>query len=314
MKHRHVVLVGALVAVMSASAVFAGEAGSEVSGGLLEALFGEGGPLNEVLPEGTDINAMVDTAIEQLNQADSEIGAVLGEIYDMAQQEAGNISPEAVKDFANDRLGQFLGGGEEEEEEFDFSSLGAYLEVIDNYRAEEEQYIKDKNADMMDPGDVQIVSAYPIATADFELDSAEITNLASMIQGNYKLDDENQLLFVSGASDVVLFRHEKNEEGIYAVADATFAEDGENYTPSIEKMCEEMGITIDEFFSELAYAEAAVAYDLEEYLNNNPDIKGIEYMGEVRTAEELNDIYFAALDEIYPTEEEAVTEDAGSLE
>ena len=327
MKHRHVLLIGALVAVMTASAVYAEEAvpeaateQEEASDGLLKVLFGEGGPLNDLLPEGTDVDAMLDTAQEQLDQADSEIGSVLENIYDMAQSEIGSLDPEVLEKYAVGLLGQFMGGegaeeGEEgEEDEIDWSLLGAYLEMGENYRGEEIQYIKDRNAEMMDPGDVQIVTPYPIYTVDYDLEDEEITNLACMIQDNYRLDDENQLLYVSGAEDIVLFKHQKDEEGTFAVVEATFAEDGENYTASIEKMCDEVGITLDECFEEIAYAEVSVVNAMAEYLRENPDIKGIEYQGEILTADELDEIFYADIDEMLSTEEEALTEDAGSLE
>ena len=321
MKHRQIVLIGALAAVMSVSAVFAEETVSESAeqetasseaavqeagaGKLLNYLFGEGGPLNEALPEGVDINVMADTVKEQLNQADSAIETVLDKICEMAQQEDGKISPEAVEKYAKNLLGQFIGG----DEDFDFSDLDAYFEINDSMRAEEEQYIKDRNAEMMDPADVQIVSNCSIYTAEYEPGDTELTNMTVMTQGNYRLNDENQLLFVSGAEDIVLFKHQKDEEGSYPVVEATFAEDGETYTASIEKMCAEVGITLDECFESIEFAEAWVAYDLADYLKNNPDIAGIEYQGEIRSAEELEDLFYSILDELYPPEEDALMED-----
>ena len=109
MKHRQVLLIGALLAaVMSVPSAFADDTVSEAAGPeevvseaaepasgtgeLLKSLFGEGGPLNDALPEDADINAMVDAVKEQLDQADSEIGTALSQIYDMAQKEAGKCS------------------------------------------------------------------------------------------------------------------------------------------------------------------------------------------------------------------------------
>jgi hypothetical protein len=45
--------------------------------------------------------------------------------------------------------------------------------------------------------------------------------------------------------------------------------------------------------------------DLEQYLIDNPDIKGIEYQGEIRTAEELDEMFYAVVSELYPPEEES---------
>ena len=315
MKRRRILLIGALVTVMSVSAV----AAEDTAGGLLQSLFGAGGPLNEVLPEGTDVDAMIGIAQEQLEQADSEIGSVLNELGSLAEKEGAGISSDVIMQYAEGLLGGFMGSGEgsgdeaAEEDDFDWDNLGAYLEISSSYNAEEEKYYTEYNADKMDPADVQIISSFPLGQSDYDLDSTEITILAIMQQNNFRLNDENQLLFVSGAEDIILFEHEKDEDGNFVVVGTTFAEDGENYTASIEKMIEGLDTTMDQCFDDIAFAEAAVAYDLEMYMNEHPEITGIEYQGEIRTAEELDQIFDDAVSALYPMEE-AVTEDAGSLE
>lgn len=53
------------------------------------------------------------------------------------------------------------------------------------------------------------------------------------------------------------------------------------------------------------------AYRNKLYLNDYLEIEGIEYQGEVRTADELDQIWNDELSELYPPEEEALAEDAG---
>ena len=42
-----------------------------------------------------------------------------------------------------------------------------------------------------------------------------------------------------------------------------------------------------------------VAYDLKEYLEEHPEVKGIEFEGEIRTAEELDEIMIDRLSKLY---------------
>lgn len=130
-----------------------------------------------------------------------------------------------------------------------------------------------------------------------------------MIQGNYKQNDENELLLVSETEDVVLFRHERDEEGNYPVVEATFAKNDDTYMNTVEKMCGEVGITLDEGLEYIEISEVMYAYDLEEYLNNHPDIKGIEYQGKIMNADELEESWSAGFEAVY-ADEEGETESA----
>jgi hypothetical protein len=143
-----------------------------------------------------------------------------------------------------------------------------------------------ENAESMDPGDVQIVTNICI-WEDADLDKEEIKVLAKIDQNNYTQNDKNELDFLSGAGDVVLFTLHAEDDGSYSVTDARFAEDGEGYLSSIEAFCDEVGTPLEDCMQTIDFADVMVLYDLEEYLNQHPDIKGIEYAGEVVDLEGL---------------------------
>ena len=48
---------------------------------------------------------------------------------------------------------------------------------------------------------------------------------------------------------------------------------------------------------------------MREYLNAHPEYKGIEYDGQIRTAEEFDELWNALIDEMYGAPEEELTED-----
>ncbi|MBE6005777.1 MAG: hypothetical protein IJH93_04460 [Lachnospiraceae bacterium] len=161
----------------------------------------------------------------------------------------------------------------------------------------ENEYIKERNAGLMDCGEVQIMSNNTLYEGD-SLDQKEIRFIRHMFQYNYKMNDSGQLLFVSSSEDVVLFTHEQGKEkGTYPIRDAQFAEEGDRLLPSVEAMYKKVGMPADELQENIDANRILVLFDLQEYMTEHPEVKGIEYEGEIRTAEELDEIMNTRLEE-----------------
>ena len=266
----------------------------------VKSLFGAGGPLFGVLPEGTNIDEMVDTSREQMGQADQEIRQVLDEVAEKAQNNSidPNVQQDTLEEYAEALLERILGSADfEKDDPLPFASLDEYLEVYDGIKNLEDDYIRERNAGSMEAGDVQIVASNSLA--DEEIDEDQARRLACVIQNNYRMDEENQLRLVSSSEDVVLFTHQKDQDGNYLVTDAEFAEKGENYDSSIQALNLKMDDPSDELQEDLEASRIMVAYDLKEYLEEHPEVKGIEFEGEIRTAEELDEIMIDRLSKLY---------------
>ena len=269
----------------------------------VKSLFGAGGPLFGVLPEGTNIDEMVSTSREQMSQADQQIRQVLDEVAEKAQNDSidTNAQKDTLEEYAEALLGKLLGstdfGEDDISDSIAFASLDEYLEVYNGIKNLEDDYIKEHNAGSMEAGDVQIVASSSLA--DEEIDENQARRLACVIQNNYRMDEENQLRLVSSSEDVVLFTHQKDQDGNYLVTDAEFAEKGENYESSIQALNLKMDDPSDELQEDLEAARIMVTYDLKKYLEEHPDVKGIEFEGEIRTAEELDEIMIDRLSKLY---------------
>ena len=266
----------------------------------VKSLFGAGGPLFGVLPEGTNIDEMVGTSREQMGQADQEIRQVLDEVAEKAQNDSidPNVQQDTLEEYAEALLERILGSADfEKDDPLPFASLDEYLEVYDGIKNLEDDYIREHNAESMEAGDVQIVASNSLA--DEEIDEDQARRLACVIQNNYRMDEENQLRLVSSSEDVVLFTHQKDQDGNYIVTDAEFAEKGENYDSSIQALNLKMDDPSDELQEDLEASRIMVAYDLKEYLEEHPEVKGIEFEGEIRTAEELDEIMIDRLSKLY---------------
>ncbi|MDO5486275.1 MAG: hypothetical protein Q4F51_08150 [Sarcina sp.] len=266
----------------------------------VKSLFGAGGPLFGVLPEGTNIDEMVGTSREQMGQADQEIRQVLDEVAEKAQNDSidPNVQQDTLEEYAEALLERILGSADfEKDDPLPFASLDEYLEVYNGIKNLEDDYIRERNAGSMEAGDVQIVASNSLA--DEEIDEDQARRLACVIQNNYRMDEENQLRLVSSSEDVVLFTHQKDQDGNYLVTDAEFAEKGENYDSSIQALNLKMDDPSDELQEDLEASRIMVAYDLKEYLEEHPEVKGIEFEGEIRTAEELDEIMIDRLSKLY---------------
>ena len=266
----------------------------------VKSLFGAGGPLFGVLPEGTNIDEMVGTSREQMGQADQEIRQVLDEVAEKAQNDSidPNVQQDTLEEYAEALLERILGSADfEKDDPLAFASLDEYLEVYNGIKNLEDDYIRERNAGSMEAGDVQIVASNSLA--DEEIDEDQARRLACVIQNNYRMDEENQLRLVSSSEDVVLFTHQKDQDGNYLVTDAEFAEKGENYDSSIQALNLKMDDPSDELQEDLEASRIMVAYDLKEYLEEHPEVKGIEFEGEIRTAEELDEIMIDRLSKLY---------------
>ena len=285
-------------AVSTAQAAQEAAPDQEISVEKIEALFGEGGPLYGLLPEGTDTEAIVEAARDQMDLVNRQFSRVIEEIVEQAESGSVDFDEESLQKFAGVLLGRFIGGEEDgDADEFEFDSLDALIQAASDIRETEKEYMIEHNSGLMENGDVQIVAADIYHEDDYEQE--EIRLLCNMIQNNYRMDEENQLRFVDSAEDVVLFTHENNPEGKYPVKDAVFAEKGDNYLSSVEALFNETGESADTLEQDLELSRILVIYDLKEYLEKHPEVKGIEYEGEIRTAEELDDIWSARLDELF---------------
>lgn len=298
MKLGKLLLVFVLILSLSVSAVYAQETATEAapaqeesSGGFLKSLFGEGGMLADVLPAGTDVDAMLATAGEQLSQAESELGTVFSSVIEKAKSEGIDFSADSLKDQAMSLLSQMTG-------DFDFGmGLDGYMDTVDAIRKEGEAYYKDHNTDLMDPGEVQVLSSC-ILYMDGYLEAAEYLTKETKVmnyltQLNFVVNEQNQLVFVSGASDVMEYTVQPDEAGNFSVVSAKFAEDGENFKPSIEAMMAEVGSTdtIEEIMNEIEFGRISAPFDLEQFLTEHPEYTAAEYGGEMHTAEELHTMW-----------------------
>ena len=181
----------------------------------------------------------------------------------------------------------------------DLDSLDDYFKKIDNVNAAEKNYVLERNAGLMKAGEIQILPGGNVYAEDFS-DHKEFHEIYCAIQYNYDKDENGVLRYVDGREDVILFTFREEEDGSITITDTRFAEEGEKAASSLEEMCREIDAPYDEALEMLNFDRAYDVQDLIEYMDQNPDVTGIEYEGQVRTCEELKEIGDQRLRELYP--------------
>ena len=164
----------------------------------------------------------------------------------------------------------------------------------------------------MDPADVQIVSiTHGYQDSDYE--QPEFRFISYLSQSNY-YQDGNVLRFASSAAEPGMYTLTKEEDGSITVLDAVFAEDGEGWLDSIQAMADTVGCPVEDILDAVNFGDYIVVSDLINYMDEHEDIEGIEYMGEVKTHEELEEIQSELFDEYMSKYAEETEADAAFAE
>ena len=284
----------------------------------ISGLFEEDGALAGILPEGIDVKGVLESVGSELEDVNSTLHQELQSVAEMVTNEDGSVDWEKVGGSVEELLSVLKDGGildeaggeaDEGKSDEDIDALLAELMIpYEKADAVMFDYIAERNADLMDAGDVQIFSKRSGYMGDPEED--EFKALADFTQVNFTVDGD-QMNMVSAATDTLLLTLTKGEDGSYTVTDEKYTEDGEAYAASLEALCAEVDISVDDFYASTVLGAYNDADALAEYLREHPEIATAEYQGEQMTAEELEKMSDEYSDELFDSifgEEEEVTE------
>ena len=252
--------------------------------------------LSDRLPEKVNVGGALRTVGEILEDAGSAANQGLQSVADKITDEDGSVDWQKVENSAEELFDNLTGGlsigntggdagvGEGETEQDLDALMADILAPYERADAVMFDYVAERNAEFMDAGDVQIFSKIPGYVGDPEADEFKV--LGDFTQVNYVIDGDHMNM-ISGATDTLLLTLTKGEDGTYTVTNEKHAADGEDYAESLEALCEEVGIPVDD----VRVASKLGAYNdadaLAKYLNEHPEIATAEYQGEQMTAEEL---------------------------
>ena len=316
MKKRMILLAGILTASLSFSALTwaeetpkksPGEAIGDLIVSLLEdedvqeAIFGDEGLIHEVLPEGIDLGEIAEGLEEKAEVIKAEGEQLIESVIDKVRDEDGSINLEGLGldglgDLVGELAGALTGSGDLGGYDLDY-----YFARFDAMKAAVKEYALEKSGETMETGDAQIVSTV-FAYEDDDMGD-ELRALPVVDQSNFTADGTD-LLFLNGYTVPILFTLNWDEENsCYTVADAKETADGEEFAASLQEMCDEVGCSFDECLEDIELVKIFHLGDMRDYLNEHPEYERIELEGELRTADELDQIYSDRLTEFFAEED-----------
>ena len=289
--------------------------------GMLSSLFSEDGPLDDVFEDGSPVMKLFeeDGPLSSYIPEDVDVKGILQDV----QQELADRGSALYE-----QAGELIQGMTDENGDFDMSKLGELSEIV-NYLAEEglgigsgEEKPDDDLSLDFDPamGDYDIIvqTVYDyidenygvyLAPGDEKLFYYAFMNLSTQEDGTVKVLgyfgeeiftlEDNAYALVSGLSNYELMTVQKEEDGTYTVLEEKIPEDGEGYSDSLNDMFVEFGITPEEGTEKIIGREALYLDELKTFLENHPEAEKIEYMGEMKTLEEITELSDAAFDEFF---------------
>jgi len=251
---------------------------SETQDDSLSALLGELADQIGELTKDVDVDALMQNVEEQLSQAEGEVRQAYDEIKDIIKEKADTIDLSEVGQL----LGSLLGNGGEELTDEEIADL-----MADPTGPVIEAYLQEKNADSLEQGDITLFSYE--ARMEKTKDDGTTLSLITFLQMNYKADGKD-LVLVGSARDTMLFTFDTAEDGSVSIREAKATEDGENYTSSLEALCKEYGTTLEDYEGVLEFSDLMDTLTLLGCLKDHPEYERIEYMGELHTLEEMDQI------------------------
>lgn len=274
-----------------------GESGSglsELSGlldGLMSKLGGDSGKLSGLIAAVKDI-------VKNLLGSTNSKGDFSALLNGLMSRFSGSGSAEKTAGFnVGDLLGSLLGGvtgessKEMSDEEWDqmiedYHNSPEYQEELAR-NAALEAYVLNEYQDTLEAGDARFVCIG--AGVDDAVEDGTFKYLRNFSLTNFTADGTG-LRMKNYANNVEMLILGKNSEGAYEVTEATQAEEGEKQAASIEAMSEKFGEKLETVTINLGRKESAEAFALATFLRNHPEYEKAEFMGELRTAEELDDL------------------------
>ena len=224
------------------------------------------------------------------------------QVMGLITDEEGNIDLSTVLSL----IGMFSG---------ESSEGSTYMEEMNNRNETIHAYTIDRFKDTLEPGDVQVIGMLSILNEDFDTHKT----IAWISLANYTVEGSD-LKLKNYASSVEYLEFEVDENLNFTVSEAVPAEEGENYSASVDALCERLGVSREKFDHDFNRIEIEweETYQMMDLMEQHPEYERIEYQGEMKTADEIAAINETLMDEGFAidfadaeTEETEETEETG---
>ena len=207
---------------------------------------------------------------------DAELKKSLEGILGYVTDESGTLEPDQVRELIGLLFGKYKDG----DAAFFDKNYSSAAETFVPIEEAIDLHMLDSTADSLEAGDETIFSNL-IATFDRNDDDDTLRVFGNFVIMNFDSDPD--------CPDDLLTLAQK-EDGTYEVTDCIEEEEGEGFSDSIRKMCEDIDLDPDRFYESLALNNLFYVCNLHDFMEAHPEYDHIEYMGEMKTLDDLHEM------------------------
>ena len=177
--------------------------------------------------------------------------------------------------------------GAEESEEIVIPA-GSYIEKMFKRDDMIRQHVAEEYQDTLEAGDVQVITIIIAPHTEDELRYA----LGYYSLSNYTADGKD-LKFKNYAGNVEYLEYAVDDDMNFELVEAISAEEGENYSASVDALCEKYGEDRESFDyrTDEKHREWEELFDMISCLEDHPEYERMEFKGEMKTVDELQALY-----------------------
>ncbi len=228
------------------------------------------------------INKLLHYAEEKCREKGIEPSEAIDLVMSLITNEEGKIDFSTVFSLINMLSGESSGGD------------STYMQEMDNRNKTINAYVINKYKDTLEPGDLQTIGMISILNEEYDTRKT----VAYISLANYTVEGKD-LKQKNFANSVEYLEFDVDENLNFTVSEAIPAEEGENYSASIDALCERLGVERARFDSACSQLEIEweETYEMMDLLETHPEYERIEYQGEMKTIDEMRAINGALFDQ-----------------
>ena len=241
---------------------------------------------------GTLIKKAVKAVVEKAGDENSPVSRLVRNLLSKVPLRDGKLDFNALGSMVGSL---FTGEGAGSDDDYgEYVESGMYADAQARVAAIR-AYAAEASRDLLEDGDVRIVSVWSLAEADAGDGKTLVLAWTGVMNYTVEGSDLKQKNYYG---NVILATVARGEDGAFSVEAAEEAEEGEPFVDSIAAMCEKCGITLDTYYSTIIYRNWGELLDMSAFLDGHPEYERIECQGELMTKEELDEAADAELADV----------------
>ena len=228
----------------------------------------------------------IDSGSISTDEYNAEIKELLESILGYVTDEEGSFESDQARELIGLLFGKYKDGDAANFDKNYSSAAEAFVPIEEAI----DLYMLDTSSAYLEEGKETIFSNLIASFDRNDDDTHRVLGNFTIMNFDTDSDCPDDLVVKNGGSSIELMTLIKKEDGSYEVTDCVEQEEGEGFADSVRRMCEDIGTDPDRFYEALELDDLLYICNLHDFMEAHPEYDHIEYMGDMRTLDDLHEI------------------------